>query len=296
MIKKKSLYADIFLIIAAFIWGSGFIVTKNVLDHLSPYSMLFYRFTLGTILLIVIGFKKVKKATKKDISAGVIIGIILFIGFGFQTIGLKYTEAGKQAFIVASSVVLVPFMYWAMSKKRPDKFEVVAAFVCLIGIGLISLQGGFTIGYGDLLTLGCTFFYAIQASALGYYAKKLDPYIITVVQLATVATMSGLSAIVFEQADFRITSNGILPILYLAVFVTAFGFLVQTVAQRYTSTTHVAIILSTEAVFGSVLAIIFLKELFTIRFLIGCITILISVVISETKLSFLYKRKKTKEG
>ncbi|WP_313758250.1 DMT family transporter [Tissierella sp.] len=287
MENKKTLYADLSLLLVAIVWGSGFVVTKSALDYLTPYYLLFFRFIISTVILFFIFFKKIKNASIKDIKAGIIIGLFLFTGFATQTVGLQYTEAGKQAFITATNVVMVPFIYWGISKKRPDKFDLVAAFLCLTGIGVLSLNKDLTIGYGDLLTLLCAVLFAFHISSTGYFAKESDPYVISIVQLGTAAIISLLFALFFEGTKINIQKQTIIPILYLSIFSTMFAFLIQTVAQKYTNSTHTAIILSLEAVFGSTFAIIFLKEPFTIKFLIGCMAILTSVITSETKWDFL---------
>ena len=275
------------LLLVAIIWGSGFIVTKNALDHITPYNMLFYRFFVSTVLLSMIFFKKIRKASTKDIKGGVVIGLFLFAGFATQTVGLQYTEAGKQAFITATNVVMVPFIYWGISKKKPDKFDLAAAFLCLVGIGILSLDSNLAMGYGDLLTLICAVFFALHISSTGYFAKESDPYVISIVQLGTAAVLSLIFALLFEGAPVVIQGQTVIPILYLAVFSTMLAFLIQTIAQKYTNSTHAAIILSLEAVFGSTFAIIFLKEELSLRFFIGCMSILISVITSETKWEFL---------
>lgn len=288
---KKTIYADLSLLLVAIIWGSGFVVTKNALDHVTPYYLLFFRFIISTIVLSVIFFNKIRKASVKDIKAGVIVGLFLFAGFATQTVGLQYTEAGKQAFITATNVVMVPFIYWAISKKRPDKFDVAAAILCLVGIGILSLNSNLSMGYGDFLTFLCAIMFAFHISSTGYFTKESDPYVISIVQLGTASILAFIFAILFEGTKINIETHTIVPILYLSLFSTMLAFLIQTIAQKYTNSTHTAIILSLEAVFGSTFAIIFLKEPFTIRFLIGCMAILISVLTSETKWEFLRLQK-----
>ena len=133
MENKKSLYADISLMLVAIIWGTGFVVTKNALDNMTPYYILAFRFLISTLLLGIISFKKLKKITKKELSAGIIIGLFLFFGFATQTVGLKYTTVGKQSFITATNVVMVPFMYWLISKKKPNNYEMFGALLCFVG-------------------------------------------------------------------------------------------------------------------------------------------------------------------
>ena len=292
MEKKKIIYADISLLIVAIIWGAGFVVTKNALDHVTPYYLMAIRFTISTLLLGGIFFKRIRKAKLKDIKSGVLVGLFLFGGFATQTIGLNYTTVGKQAFITATNVVMVPFIYWAISKKKPVNYEIFGAILCFVGIGILSLDEGLTMGYGDFLTLICAVFFALHIATVGHFAKDTDPFVLSIIQLGTAAILSIISALIFEPRMVEIQSEAIIPILYLAIFGTLLAFLIQTVAQGYTTSVHTAIILSLEAVFGSILAIIILKEPLTIRFVIGCLSILTSVIIGETKGKvFMFKKK-----
>ncbi len=291
MENKKLLYADLSLLIVAIIWGSGFVVTKNALDNMTPYYILGFRFIISTVLLGLISYKKLKTISKKELKAGILIGLFLFFGFATQTVGLKYTTAGKQGFITATNVVMVPFMYWALTKKKPDAFEFFGAILCFIGIGILSSETNLTIGYGEFLTFLCAIGFAAHIVSVGYFAKDVDPFVISVIQLGTAAVLSFVFAFLFEPRIAKISTSSIFPILYLGVFGTMVAFLIQNIAQNHTTSTHAAIILSLEAVFGSIFALIFLKEQFTLRFLIGCIAIFISVLASETKFSFLRRNK-----
>ena len=96
---------------------------------------------------------------------------------------------------------------------------------------------------------------------------------------------------IFEGAPGSLSKNGIIPVLYLAIFSTLIAFLIQNVAQKYTTSTHTAIILSLEAVFGSILSSLLLGESFTYKMLIGCTIILIAIITAETKLEFLKVNK-----
>ena len=110
MERQKALFADLALLLVAKIWGSGFIVNKNTLDYLSPIYIIILRFPLASFVLGLIFYKRLITITGADLKAGVIIGILLFCAFLFQTIGLQYTTVSKSAFITASNVVMVPFI------------------------------------------------------------------------------------------------------------------------------------------------------------------------------------------
>lgn len=290
MEKKRVLYADLALFAVAIIWGSGFVIIKNTLDVVSPFYLNAYRFIIAGILLGLVFHKRLFKASKKDLKAGLIIGLFLFTAFSIQTEGLQYTEASKQAFLTSTYVIMVPFIYWMISKKKPNNFEVAAAFLCLIGIGILSLEKNLGLGYGETLTLISAVLFAFHVAVTGYFARKSDVFVISIIQLLVTGILSLVCALIFEGTDIAIDSSAIMPILYLAVFSSMLAFLIQTVAQKYTSSTHTAIILSLEALFGSIFGVLLLNDPVTIKFVTGASIILISVITSETKWKFLRKR------
>lgn len=292
--KKKSILADMALLLVAIVWGGGFVAVKDALNTMGPFYIVAMRFIIATLPLCIVFWKKLKKITKKDIKAGFVVGIFLFGGFATQTIGLQYTTPGKQAFLTATYVVIVPFLSWIINKKRPDIYSIIAAFITLIGIGMLSLQNSFNIGLGDSLTLLCAVLFAAQIVAIGFYTADIDPVVLTIIQLAVCGLSSASVAVIFEPVPREIGMQGIMSILYLGLFSTMLGLIIQNVAQKYTSETHAAIILSLESLFGCLLSVILLGELFTTKMIWGSIFIFIAVITSETKWEFLkFRQRKT---
>ena len=288
---KKSLFADMSLILVAIIWGSGFIIIKNALDYMNPIYLMVLRFTLSSVLMAIIFWKKFKNINTEDLKAGIIIGIFLFLAFLFQTVGLQYTTVSKQAFITASNVVMVPFILWFIIKKTPDIYEIAAAILCFVGIGILSLEGGLVIGLGDGLTLICAVFFALHIIAIGYYSKKHDPILLTIIQFGVAAVFSFLVAFVLKVEFTPITKEIATTMFFLAVVSTILAFGIQNVAQKYTTSTHAAIILSLESVFGSLFSVWLLSERFTFKLFMGCIIIFIAIITAETKWKFLQGNK-----
>lgn len=290
MNKRITYLANLSLLFVAAIWGGGFVATKNALSEITPLYLMAFRFTIAFFVLAIIFFKKVKNINKAELIGGIVIGLFLFSGFATQTIGLQFTTPGKQAFLTGTNVVMVPFLYWALYKKRPDFYSFIGAILCFIGISALTYNKGMSINFGDLLTLICAVFFAGHIVSTGYYAEKLEPINLTVIQFGVSAILSILTAIFMEPALKDISLKGYMAILYLAVLSTCIAFLLQTVAQKYTKSTSAAIFLSMEAVFGSIFSVIFVGETFTLRTIIGCILILISVITVETKWEFLRGR------
>lgn len=272
------------LAVVAIIWGSGFVASAVSLEHFTPYQILAIRFLIGIILLSLVFFKKLKNIKKSTIIKGSIIGVFLYLAFALQTVGLVYTTPSKNAFLTAVNVVIVPFITFFIFKRKMDKFELIGALLAIIGIGVLSLKLSGGINFGDFLSLLCAVAFAFHIFYTAQFVKNEDPVLLTVVQMAA-ATVLGFIVVLFK-GDTNFVSNfeGVSAVLYLGVFSTTIAFLLQTVAQKYTTETKAAIILSTEAFWGMVFSIIILSEVLTGKMVIGATLILAAIIISETKM------------
>lgn len=284
--KKYS--ADLGLLLVGFIWGTGFIASKIGLDDgLSPYYMMFLRAVFASILLTVIFFGEIKNIRKREVIAGILLGTFLYLGFAFQTVGLSYTTASKNAFLTAINVVIVPYLYWLFYKKRPDIFSILAALLCLSGIGLLSLTGGdMGLNKGDILTAICAVFFACHITFTGILSKKVDAVRLNLLQMYTMTALALLTCLFNKNLVINLTMTQFLATLYLGIFSTGICFLLQTTCQQYTTPSRASILLCTESLFAPILSVLILHEVLTFKAIIGAGLILLSVLVSETKLGF----------
>jgi len=252
--------------------------------------MLAIRFGVSGILISIFCWRKLKNTKKEDIKTGIFIGVFLFLAFSAQTIGAQYTTAGKQAFLTGVNVVIVPFLGWILYRDRLDIYSIIASILCLVGIGFLTLKNGSSINIGDILTLICAVLFAAHITLVGHYAKKTDTIVLTITQMLTTSVLALLCALIFEPFPKEVPSNAYSSMVYIIVFSTMLGFSVQTIAQKYTTASHASLILCLESVFGSILAVIFLGDVFTPSMILGCIFILIGIIMAETKLEFLRYR------
>lgn len=279
------------LFIAALIWGSSFFIVKNAVDVFPPNILLGIRFTVGCLLLALIFWKKLKVLNFSYLWQGSILGVLLFTAYCTQTIGITDTTPGKNAFLTAAYCVLVPFLFWITEKRRPDLYNFAAAFLCLTGIGLVSLDGNFSIRFGDALTLVGAFFYAAHIIAVARFSRGKDPVLLTVVQFGAAAVCSWVLGLATEPFPTVVTLNAVLGVAYLAVFATTAALLLQNVGQKYADPSSAAILLSLESVFGVAFSMVFYHEKLTLRLGAGFLLIFAAVILSETKLSFLRKKR-----
>jgi len=291
MINKKSLYADLSLLTAAIIWGFGFVaVAIGLSDGTGPYTILVFRFSIATIILLPFQIKKLAKLPPKVWLKGVLLGLFLFGGFAFQTVGQSMTTTSKTAFLTGANVVIVPFLAWIFIKKPIKKLSIMSAFICLIGIGFLSLNADLSVNPGDILVVICAVLFAGHITTTSILAKDIPVDTLVFLQMAT-ATILSLIFLIGSGEEIVLTGRSIVAISYLGVFSTFIAFYLQTWGQKFSSATKTAIILSTESLFGTILGIIIFSDPVSFRSVIGCVLIFLSIIISETQLSFLKRRK-----
>ncbi|ULT54399.1 DMT family transporter [Neobacillus drentensis] len=285
---------EIALTIVAIIWGSGFVASAVSLEYFTPYQILAIRFLVGVLLLSLVFFKKLKMIKKSTILKGTVIGFFLYLAFALQTVGLQYTTPSKNAFLTAVNVVIVPFIAFFIYKRKMDKFELFGSLLAITGVGVISLRLTSEVNLGDFLTLLCAVGFAFHIFYTAQFVKEEDPILLTIIQMATAAVLGLIVVLLKGETSFSMNVEGVSYVLYLGVFSTTIAFLLQTFAQKYTTETNAAIILSTEALWGMVFSIILLSEVITIKMIMGAILILMAIIISETKLHF-FKKKTIEE-
>ena len=274
------------LILVTVIWGGGFVASDMALESMKPFQIMMVRFLLASVLMGVISRAQRKGEEKlKDrsgaIKAGVLMGVTLFMGFAFQIIGLQYTTPSKNAFLTALNVVIVPFIAFVILKKKIGANGIIGAVMSVLGVGLLSLNGNFTVSLGDGLTLLCAVGFAFQIFFTSEFVKKYPASVLNMVQMFTAFVLSAISLMIFGENDFQVTTQGWLSALYLGVVSTTICYLLQTACQKYIDETKAAIILSMESVFGTIFSILILHEVVTVRMVIGCAVILAAVIISN---------------
>lgn len=281
------------LFAAAFIWGSSFFIMKDALDALPVQYLLAIRFTAGAVLLGLLCWKKWRIFTPDYLWRGAVIGGFLYLAYSVQTYGLALTTPSKNAFLTAVYCVLVPFLYWAFAGVRPDRYNVIAAVLCVAGVGLVSLTGDLTVNPGDGLTLVSAVFYASHIVAVAKVSAGKDIYLLTVFQFAFSGLYAWIGGAFTETfpAQALVRPEVVLPMVYLAVMATTAALLFQNVGQVWSDPASASVILSLESVFGVLCSVAFAGDQVSGKMLLGFALIFVAVVCSETKFSFMRGEK-----
>lgn len=288
-IKKA---APFLLLIVTIIWGSGFTASQAAIDGgLSAAFIMFGRFLVAALTIGLVFCKKLKNWTKKEILMSLTVGLILFFAHFTQTLGLEQTTPSKNAFLTATNVVMVPFLYWILARKQPGVKAFISAVICFAGICILSVDfsQGMVFGAGDLLSLLCALLFALHIAVVGYFVDKMDGIKLAFGQLAGAAIFSTIAFLILDR-DFSVIrpTIGVASVVYLGVFSTGVCFFLQTISQEHVSSTKASLILSLESVFGTMFSILLGYEVLKINMVLGGLMILASIIFVEVQ----FKKKR----
>ncbi|MDQ0162801.1 DMT family transporter [Bacillus alveayuensis] len=301
---KKQLMADVLLLSVALIWGVTFVVVQNAIQILPPHLFNGIRFAMAGVFLTILMIHPTYhiRFTRTIFINGFILGLFLFFGYAFQTLGLMYTTSSKAGFITGLSVMMVPFLSVWLLKEKLKPLSIVGAIMGTIGLFLLTM-GDFTkLNLGDLLVLFCAFAFAFHIIFTDKYSKKLQAYPLTIVQIFTVSIFSFIASFLFEIWKYPINWNMvantkvIIALFVTSLLATAYAFVVQTKFQAYTTASRVALIFAMEPVFAAITAFIYQNERLTILSGIGCLLIFLAMIISELPHDSIWRLKKPEQN
>ncbi|HET9742481.1 MAG TPA: DMT family transporter [Terriglobales bacterium] len=286
---SRAIRAHVLLVLVTFVWGATFVLIKSAVEHdASPLLFNFVRMSLATVVLGALFARQVVRIRKDTLIAGILAGVFLWLGYEFQTTGLRLTTASKSAFITGLSVVLVPLflmIFWKRKATLWTNLGVLAAFVGMFLLTVPASESGIgnwaSVNRGDLLTLGCAVSFGFQIIFLGRATAKHSFAQIGFLQVATAAILMGVTTPLLEHPHIAWSSRVIWAILITGLLGTAAAFTIQAWAQQFTSATHTALIFSLEPVFAWITSYVVLGERLGSRAAIGAVLILAGVLISE---------------
>lgn len=288
MLREKTLFADLALLGVNAIWGITFVTMKNLLAEIPPLTILSWRFLIAFGVLL--SFPSSRKWDKKVVPEGAILGVALFGGYLFQTLGLLYVTPARSAFVTGLCTVIVPFFAFFLLRVQIDRFLPISIALALSGLFLLSFNGGNTSGpsvlQGDVLTLFGATAYALQIVLVEKFARNNETFPLVTVEMGTVALLCFTLCLFFPtQKKIPQGAETWGSILFLGVMATALAFTVQKIAQRHTSATHVGVIFVSEPVFAAVFSYFLWQEQLTFRSLAGCGLILLGILTSQFSFS-----------
>jgi drug/metabolite transporter (DMT)-like permease len=275
--------ADGLLLAVTLIWGSTFVMVKQSVEEFPLFAFLALRFSLATVVLLLLFGRRLHNLPKGTVAASIWIGLFLFGGYAFQTAGLRLTSASKAGFITGLSVVIVPVMSAVVLKRRPRANAIVGAVLAVAGLGLLTLGPDVSPGFGDLIVLACAFCFALHIISVSKYAPRSDALALTTLQVGVVALLSAVASLACEGIPAPVPGSTLAAAAFTGVMATAVAFGVQNSVQAFTTPTHTALVFAAEPVFAAVFGFALGGDRLTSLGLLGCGLILAGMLVAEIR-------------
>lgn len=279
--KSSPMIASVALVGVTAVWGYTFLVVQDATARMPVMDFLAWRFVVASVVMIAFRPTCLRSVTRLELLRGVGLGTILGLGYIAQTYGLRYTSAAISGFITGMFVVLTPVMSWILLRRKTNRSTWMVVALATVGLALLTLNG-WSVGIGELLTLGCAVFFAIHIVGLGEWSPQYDPYAFSLLQIGTVAVISLIAA---APGGIVVPPDpGVWAVVGITgVLATAVAFFVQTWAQSLVSATRAAVVMTMEPVFAGLFAVVIGGNQLTLRTLGGAACILAAMSIINLK-------------
>ncbi len=289
--RSETLKADILLLTTAAIWGFAFVAQRVGMEYIGPFLFNGIRFALGSISLLPLIYfglgngshrsaPLVPMSGKTKIMGSVLAGLFLFAGASLQQVGIVYTTAGKAGFITGLYVIIVPIigLRWG---RRASTGTWIGALLAVTGLYLLSVTEHFTIDKGDFLVLLSAFMWAAHVLWISWLSPRMNPLTLASLQFAICSTLSLMTAVAVEPVVPGSILDAAVPILYGGLGSVGIAYTLQVIAQRDAHPAHASILLSMEGAFAVLGGWILLKEVLSLRGLVGCGFMLSGMLLSQ---------------
>lgn len=294
--KKTQIRNSLLLLLTATIWGVAFVAQSVGMDYVGPFTFNCVRNFIGSAVLIPCIFllnkinppvkknqteAEKKQARKNLIIGGICCGILLALASSFQQLGIQYTTVGRAGFITACYIVIVPILGLLFFKKKCGPAIWIAVLLSLIGLYLLCITDGLTIGKGDFLVLICSILFSLHILVIDHFSPLVDGVKMSCIQFFVCGILCGIPALLFETIELASIISAWMPILYAGVLSCGVAYTLQIVGQKNMNPTVASLILSLESCISVLAGWILLNQKLTIRELFGCILMFAAIILAQ---------------
>ncbi len=285
------------LLIAAAIWGFGFVAQRLGMNYLEPFAFNSARFLLGSLSLLPLLWFLSRQTVNRDTKAnhsvtkgGIICGLVLFVAATLQQYGLFYTTAAKAGFITGLYLILVPII-GILLKHTTGLTTWLGAALAVVGLYLLSINDDFTMSLGDTLIFVGALFWAFHILVIDHFSGRIDPIQLSAVQFLVCGLLSLGVSLIIETPTMAGVIAGWQPILFAGVVSVGIAYTLQVIAQKNAKASHAAIIMSLEAVFAAIGGVWLLDESLSPRAWLGCGLMLAGMLLSQVRWEYTSKSR-----
>jgi len=277
--RRTSLLATAALLGTTAAWGSTFFMIKDLLDRVPTLDFLAVRFLIAGVVMTLVAHRAVRSLSRESRRHALVLGLLYGVAQILQTAGLAHTAASVSGFITGMYVVATPLFAAVILRSRVTGTTWGAVLLATAGLGVLTLDG-FSVGYGEAITLVASLIYALHIVGLGAWSNPAEALGMSVVQLLVIAAVC-LLATAPDGIVLPETGRDWAAIVYMALVAGALGLVAQTWAQAHLAPTRTAIVMSTEPVFAAFFAVLLGGEGITGRMVLGGMMVLGAMLVVE---------------
>lgn len=277
--RRTTLLASLLLLSVTASWGSTFFLIRDLLDRVPTLDFLAVRFSIAAVLLVAVAPRALGRLSPASRRHAIVLGGLYGVAQILQTAGLAHTAASVSGFITGMYVVATPLFAAVLLRTRINGLTWAAVALATAGLGVLTLDG-FSVGYGEAITLVAAMLYALHIVGLGAWSRPDEAMGMSIVQIIVIAAIC-LVASAPDGIVLPGTVRDWLSVLYMAAVAGAFALVAQTWAQAHLAATRCAIIMSMEPVFAAVFAVLLGGESATVRMLGGGALVLTAMLVVE---------------
>lgn len=272
---------ELALLGVAAVWGSTFVLVQDAVERVAPMMFLGIRFAIATVALALTGAFRGSNA--REWRVGVILGLALFAGYAFQTVGLQYTTASNAGFLTGMFVVFTPVIGALVFRRLPSRAATMGVALATAGMVLLTMPSGLTIGKGDTLEILTAISFAAHIVLIAILARGLSALRLTAIQLATVTLIASAWTAVADRVAAPTDASVWIAAGFTAVVATALAFFVQTRAQQVLPPVRTAVLLAAEPAFAGIAGYVLAGDRFGVKGALGALLIFGGIVVASLR-------------
>lgn len=293
--NRKTLISSGLLVLTALIWGIAFVAQSEGMNYVGGFTFNASRFLIGGVVLIpcIFFLRRVNRdqwqglteeekgrRNRTGIAGGVCCGLVLCLSSSLQQFGIAHTTVGKAGFITALYIILVPVLGLFM-KKRVGLNVWVSVVIAAVGMYLLCIKEGFSVGRGDFLVFLCSIGFSMHILVIDYFSPRADGVVISCVQFFTAGVVSGVLMLLFEKPSWGAVAAAWMPVLYAGVMSCGVAYTLQVVAQKDVPPTVASLLMSLESVFSVLAGWVLLGQRLSGKEMLGCGLVFAGILLAQ---------------
>ncbi|MEA4989120.1 MAG: DMT family transporter [Anaerovorax sp.] len=293
----QQMKADLMLVLVTLFWGVSYLLMDISLTAMGPFTLNAYRFLFAFFIVVIFAYNKIKNVNRITLKYSAILGFILVFVYIGATFGVLHTSLSNAGFLCALTVVLTPLFGFLFLNQKTSKKLTLVVGMAFVGIALLTLTESLKPRLGDILCMMCAIAYAIDLllTERAVKAEGVNAFQLGVFQLGFTGTFMLFLSFFLEKPVLPHTPKIWISVLVLSIFCTGMAFIVQVMAQQYTTASHVGVIFALEPVFAGIVAFFFAGEILLPQAYFGAFLLVSSLFVMEIDFNKLFGKKQELE-